>query len=948
MSTQPSGASYSSTARLTSGSGGVSLTGITASRLLKSSATGTALEDAALTDFVAASGGVVATDDGSGGVAVALDSTATPTFAGLKMNAVDATVGDIWKCTAVDGTGRWTAPAALTRTNDSNVTLTLGGSASTALLNAASITVGWNGVLAVQRGGTGRAEGYSLGALLYGLGTSSQGMQILEAPTAAVKHVLTSTGTGTDPDDPVWDTLTAADVGISAAALTKTDDTNVTLTLGGTPTTALLQATSITAGWTGQLAVSRGGTGQGSYTVGDVLYASGTSTLSKLSGPTSTTKQVLTSTGTGVAAQAPAWGTLSATDVGITAAALSKADDSNVTLTLTGTPSTALLQGVTITAGWTGQLPISRGGTNLSTVSRGDLIIASDHDVLSRLTGNSSTTKQFLSSAGTGSSPLAATWSTITAADVGITGAALTKTDDTNVTLTLGGSPATAMLQATSLTLGWTGSLAVTRGGTGLSTIAQGAIPIASATNTITALPGNTTVSRQFLTSVGVALIAQPPAWVSLAATDIISGTLSVARGGTGLSTVPQGALLAASALNTISALSIGAANTVLVSNGTIPNWVASPQLTSLGLGVAATGTTGQLKLTSAVVTDTFTVNNNAGTRMLYLNTTANQDILIGRGLMASPGANSNVIIGFAAAPSNSGVRCVIIGSGGVGANKTTGNDCILIGGQGCGQNVTGPDNICLGRSMCIAATLTGQYNLFFGTNCARNVGGGSTSNTAIGVNALENLITGNSNVAIGQDALKSAAGGNWSQTGNTAIGAEASQRYVTGTGLVCIGYRCGMFMSGARNTLMGYEAGYANGGVGTTQNDNTMIGYQAGYSNNAGSGNVFLGYQAGRAETGSNKLYISNSSTATPLIGGDFSAATVTITGRLTTTAGLVTQSAALATSATTGFLYIPTCAGVPSGVPTSFTGTCALVYDSTNNQMYVYNGAWRMVAVA
>lgn len=41
-----------------------------------------------------------------------------------------------------------------------------------------------------------------------------------------------------------------------------------------------------------------------------------------------------------------------------------------------------------------------------------------------------------------------------------VTPAALTKVDDTNVTLTLGGTPATALLQATSLTLGWTGTLA--------------------------------------------------------------------------------------------------------------------------------------------------------------------------------------------------------------------------------------------------------------------------------------------------------------------------------------------------------------------------------------------------------------------------------------------------------------------------------------------------------
>lgn len=64
------------------------------------------------------------------------------------------------------------------------------------------------------------------------------------------------------------------------------------------------------------------------------------------------------------------------------------------------------------------------------------------------------------------------------------TPAALSKTDDTNVTLTLGGSPLTALLQATSLTLGWTGTLAVGRGGLGISTTpANGQIPIGNGTN---------------------------------------------------------------------------------------------------------------------------------------------------------------------------------------------------------------------------------------------------------------------------------------------------------------------------------------------------------------------------------------------------------------------------------------------------------------------------------
>lgn len=42
-----------------------------------------------------------------------------------------------------------------------------------------------------------------------------------------------------------------------ASALTKVDDTNVTLTLGGSPTNALLAATSLTLGWTGTLPLSR-------------------------------------------------------------------------------------------------------------------------------------------------------------------------------------------------------------------------------------------------------------------------------------------------------------------------------------------------------------------------------------------------------------------------------------------------------------------------------------------------------------------------------------------------------------------------------------------------------------------------------------------------------------------------------------------------------------------
>ena len=53
---------------------------------------------------------------------------------------------------------------------------------------------------------------------------------------------------------------------------------------------------------------------------------------------------------------------------------------------------------------------------------------------------------------------------------------------------------------------------------------------------------------------------------------------------------------------------------------------------------------------------------------------------------------------------------------------------------------------------------------------------------------------------------------------------------------------------------------------------------------------------------------------------------------------------SAALATTATDGFLYVPTCAGTPTGTPTAITGMAPIVVNTTNNKLYFYSGgAWR-----
>lgn len=54
--------------------------------------------------------------------------------------------------------------------------------------------------------------------------------------------------------------------------------------------------------------------------------------------------------------------------------------------------------------------------------------------------------------------------------------------------------------------------------------------------------------------------------------------------------------------------------------------------------------------------------------------------------------------------------------------------------------------------------------------------------------------------------------------------------------------------------------------------------------------------------------------------------------------------SGSALATNATDGFTYLPTCAGTPTGTPTAVTGAAPAVIDETNHKLYFYTGgAWR-----
>lgn len=128
---------------------------------------------------------------------------------------------------------------------------------------------------------------------------------------------------------------------------------------------------------TNALTAANGGTGQSSYTVGDLLYASGTTALSKLADVA--TGNALISGGVGVA---PSWGKID------------------------------------LTTHVSGTLGVGNGGTGLSSVAQGDLLYGSAANTLSALAKNT-TASRYLSNGGTSNNPA---WAQVDLTN-GVTGA---------------------------------------------------------------------------------------------------------------------------------------------------------------------------------------------------------------------------------------------------------------------------------------------------------------------------------------------------------------------------------------------------------------------------------------------------------------------------------------------------------------------------------------------
>jgi hypothetical protein len=448
-----------------------------------------------------------------------------------------------------------------------------------------------------------------------------------------------------------------------------------TLTLGGNLTTVgafasifrMSAATDVTFPTTGTLATT-GGPALPAVVQGDLLYGSATNVLSALAKNTTATRY-LSNTGT---SNNPAWAQID------------------------------------LTNGVTGTLPATSGGTAQSTYATGDTLYASAANTLSKLTGNITTAKQYLSQTGSGAASAAPAWATISGAD--ITGAALTKTDDTNVTLTLGGTPTTALLRAASLTLGWTGQLAVGRGGTGLASGTSGGILGFTGTTTLASsvlltqnalvLGGGAAATPTPLGSLGTTTTvlhgnaAGAPTFAAVSLTADVSGILPLANGGTNAnltasnggifySTASAGAILAGTAT----------ANQLLLSGATAPpTWstLTHPSTAAAGTIIAA----GTANVLSATPTPTLGANGGTGGQVT-LNGSASGSAAIRVAAAAGTGTIFQL-------PADNGTLNYLLTTNGSGVTSW-----VPGGGTGTVTSVVGG-----GVTITTAGTLPPQYGL--------------------------------------------------------------------------------------------------------------------------------------------------------------------------------------------------------------------------------------------
>jgi len=452
--------------------------------------------------------------------------------------------------------------------------ITVSGSPVT---TSGTITLG--GTLVAANGGTGQSS-YAIGDLLYASTTSD----LSKLADVATGNTLLSGGVNTAP---AW----------GKVGLTTHVSGTLPIANGGTGSTSTTYC-SLASNVTGTLPIANGGTGLTSYTTGDLVYASGSTTLAKLADVA--TGNSLISGGVGVA---PSWGkigltthvsgTLPAANGGTglanyTVGDLVYASGSTTLAKLTAPVSgNALISNGTGTAPSWGKidltttvsntLPVGNGGTGLTSYTTGDILLAtgaSTIGVLSDVAAGSA-----IISGGVGANPQ---WGKI-----GMS------THVEGVLPIANGGTGTSSSTFVNLATNVTGTLATNNGGTGNSSYTVGDLLYASGSTTLSKLADVATGNSLISGGVGVA-----PSWGKVGLTTHVSGTLPVANGGTGQTSYTDGQLLIGNTLTgalTKSTLTAGTNVTITNSNGAITIAAAgggSGTVTSVGFSTGSTGLT--------------------------------------------------------------------------------------------------------------------------------------------------------------------------------------------------------------------------------------------------------------------------------------------------------------------------------------------------------------------
>ncbi|WP_033956694.1 tail fiber domain-containing protein [Psychroserpens jangbogonensis] len=137
--------------------------------------------------------------------------------------------------------------------------------------------------------------------------------------------------------------------------------------------------------------------------------------------------------------------------------------------------------------------------------------------------------------------------------------------------------------------------------------------------------------------------------------------------------------------------------------------------------------------------------------------------------------------------------------------------------------------------------------SIFLGKDAGLNDDGTNNGNVGIGFETMKENISGSNNSSFGLYSMYF----NESGSNNVAIGGNSLIDNYDANNNTAVGYNAGKYTNGSNNVFLGSETGALN------------------YDSKEGS--VFVGYQAGYSEGNSNRLYIENSSSATPLIYGEF-----------------------------------------------------------------------------